>query len=127
MNRLLLTVTLLLAGLLPGAAATPQRNVAPAPPRPDIVFNRAPLADDAYAELPLGAIRPQGWLLDQLQRQRDGMTGHLDSLYAIVVGDDNAWIGGEGDTWERGPYWIDGLLPLAYVLDDGQLIAKALK
>ena len=127
MNRLLLTATLLLAGLLPAAAATPQKNTAPAPPRPDIVFNRAPLADDAYAELPLGAIRPQGWLLDQLQRQRDGMTGHLDSLYAIVVGDDNAWIGGEGDTWERGPYWIDGLLPLAYILEDENLIQKALK
>ena len=82
----------------------------------DIVFNRAPLADDAFAELPLGAIKPQGWLLDQLQRQRDGMTGHLDSLYAPVVGDNNAWIGGDGDTWERGPYWIDGLLPLAYIL-----------
>ena len=127
MNRLLLTATLLLAGLLPAVAATPQKNTAQAPPRPDIVFNRAPLADDAYAELPLGAIRPQGWLLDQLQRQRDGMTGHLDSLYAIVVGDDNAWIGGEGDTWERGPYWIDGLLPLAYILDDETLIRKALK
>ena len=97
---------------LPVFAFTPKK--APKDlPRPDIVFNRAPLADDAYAELPLGTIRPQGWLLDQLERQRDGMTGHLDSLYAIVVGDNNAWIGGDGDTWERGPYWIDGLLPLA--------------
>ena len=55
------------------------------------------------------------------------MTGHLDSLYAIVVGDNNAWIGGDGDTWERGPYWIDGLLPLAYLLDDEALIQKSLK
>ena len=94
---------------------------------PEPVFNRAPLQDDAYAELPIGAIRPQGWLLQQLERQRDGMTGHLDELYSIVVGDDNAWIGGEGDTWERGPYWIDGLLPLAYILGDETLIAKSLK
>ena len=107
-------------------AITPQK--APQEPgRPAVVFNRAPLADDAFAELPLGAIRPQGWLLDQLERQRDGMTGHLDSLYASVVGDNNAWLGGDGDTWERGPYWIDGLLPLAYLLDDEVLIRKALK
>ena len=53
------------------------------------------------------------------------MTGHLDELYPEVVGDSNAWLGGDGDTWERGPYWIDGLLPLAYLLDDKDLIAKA--
>ena len=74
MKKFLLT-TLILTLLLPVRAQ-------------DIVFNRAPLADDAFAELPLGAIKPQGWLLDQLQRQRDGMTGHRDSLYAIVVGDE---------------------------------------
>ena len=127
MKKLLLTASLLLAGLLSVLAANPRKNTVPTTPCPDIVFNRAPLADDAFAELPLGAIKPRGWLLDQLERQRDGMTGHLDSLYAIVVGDDNAWIGGEGDTWERGPYWIDGLLPLAYLLDDEALIAKALR
>ena len=127
MKKRLLTTSLLIACVLTLLAATPKKNAAPATPRPEIVFNRAPLADDAFAELPLGAIKPQGWLLDQLERQRDGMTGHLDSLYAQVVGDDNAWIGGEGDTWERGPYWIDGLLPLAYLLDDEALIAKALR
>ena len=89
------------------------------------VFNRAPLTPSPYAELPLGAIRPKGWLLDQLRRQASGMTGHLDELYPEVVGENNAWIGGDGDTWERGPYWIDGLLPLAYLLEDEALIAKA--
>ena len=93
----------------------------------DYVFNRYPLESVPYAELPLGAIRPDGWLRGQLERMRDGLTGHLDEVYAEVVGDDNAWLGGEGDTWERGPYWIDGLLPLAYLLDDEELVAKALK
>ena len=77
----------------------------------DYIFNRAPLAPTQYAELPIGAIKAEGWLYDQLVRQKDGMTGHLDELYAEVVGADNAWIGGEGDTWERGPYWLDGLMP----------------
>lgn len=126
MKKTFLVLVLLSTALLPLLAAGPVKTVSPSP-KADIVFNRAPLADDAYAELPLGAVKPRGWLLDQLQRQRDGMTGHLDSLYAPVVGDDNAWIGGEGDTWERGPYWIDGLLPLAYILDDQELIRKSLR
>ena len=89
------------------------------------VFNRAPLLGGDYAQLPLGAVRAEGWLADQLRRQADGLTGHLDELYPEVVGDNNAWLGGDGDTWERGPYWIDGLLPLAYLLDDEELIEKA--
>ena len=80
------------------------------------VFNREPLLGGDYAQLPLGAVKAEGWLKDQLQRQADGLTGHLDELYPEVVGDNNAWLGGDGDTWERGPYWIDGLLPLAYLL-----------
>ena len=69
----------------------------------DYVFNRPPLVETQFAELPIGAIRPEGWLHDQLVRQKDGFTGHLDEVYSEVVGADNAWIGGEGDTWERGP------------------------
>jgi len=56
---------------------------------------------------------------------RDGMTGNLDTLYELVMGSRNGWKGGDGDVWERGPYWIDGLLPLAYILDDDTLKAKA--
>ena len=89
------------------------------------LFNRAPLEEVSYAELPLGAIRPEGWLKEQLKRQADGLTGHLDEIYPEVMGPDNAWLGGEGDAWERGPYWIDGLLPLAYQLDDAALKEKA--
>ena len=44
-------------------------------------FNRAPLAAKPFAELPLGTITPEGWLLDELQRMADGMTGHLDEWY----------------------------------------------
>ena len=40
------------------------------------------------------------------------------------MGKRNGWLGGDGDVWERGPYWIDGLLPLAYILNDKELIAK---
>ena len=89
--------------------------------------NRPPLAAVPFLELPIGAIHPEGWLQEQLCRMRGGLTSNMDSVYAAVDGPDNAWLGGSGDCWERGPYWIDGLLPLAYILDDDNLKAKALK
>lgn len=87
--------------------------------------NRSPLAATPYLELPLGSIKANGWLEDQLRRMADGLTGHLDEIYPEVVGPRNGWLGGDGDGWERGPYWIDGLLPLAYILDDERLKQKA--
>lgn len=72
--------------------------------------------------LPLGHIRPQGWLGDQLRMQVDGLSGHLDEFWPDVA--DSAWIGGRGDAWERGPYWLDGIVPLAFLLDHDDLKAK---
>ncbi|MEO8562994.1 MAG: beta-L-arabinofuranosidase domain-containing protein [bacterium] len=111
-----------LAGLgLPLPALGADANVAPAL---GPVFSRAPLAPVKFAQLPLGSVRATGWLHEQLQLMADGMTGHLDEVYANV-GADNGWLGGKGDSWERGPYWLDGLVPLAHILGDKRLIAKA--
>ncbi len=86
--------------------------------------NRYPLIRKPYMELPLGSIKAKGWLLEILLRQRQGATGQMDKLYPEVMGTRNGWLGGDGDQWERGPYWIDGLLPLAYILNDEGLKAK---
>lgn len=86
--------------------------------------NRYPLIQKPYLELPIGAIQPEGWLKEQLNRQVTGLTGNLDVIYEKVMGPRNGWLGGDGDMWERGPYWIDGLLPLAYILDNDTLKAK---
>lgn len=88
------------------------------------INNRAPLLTKPYIELPIGAIKPGGWLEEQLSRMAAGMTGHMDTVYEPVMGPRNGWLGGDGDVWERGPYWIDGLLPLAYILNDKALIGK---
>lgn len=88
------------------------------------VQNRTPLRANPYLELPLGKIQPKGWMKEQLHRMKTGLTGHLDERYPQVVGQRNGWLGGDGDAWERGPYWIDGLLPLAYILKDQELINK---
>ena len=88
------------------------------------VKNRAPLAQNAFYLLPLGSIRPTGWLRNQLEIQANGLGGHLDETWADV-GPNSGWLGGTGESWERGPYFVDGLLPLAYQLDDARLKAKA--
>ncbi|MBT4034604.1 MAG: hypothetical protein HOB84_10440 [Candidatus Marinimicrobia bacterium] len=86
--------------------------------------NRAPLAPQAFIKLPMDAIKPEGWLLEQMRLAASGMTGHLDEWYPSVIGKRNGWLGGDGDGWERGPYWLDGLVPMAYMLEDEKLIAK---
>ncbi len=84
------------------------------------------LCPTAFSALPLGQIRPAGWLLRQLLIQAHGLSGHLDEFWASV-GPESGWLGGSGESWERGPYFVDGLLPLAWQLDDEELKAKALR
>src|SRR5215831_10443493 len=76
----------------------------------------------ALRPLPLGSIKPAGWLQKQLRIQADGLSGHLDEFWPDLK--DSAWIGGNREGWERGPYWLDGVVPLAYVLDDASLKEK---
>jgi len=78
----------------------------------------------AYAHFPTGSIRPKGWLRAQLEIQASGLGGHLDETWADV-GPNSGWLGGSGECWERGPYFLDGLFPLAWLLDDARLKAKA--
>lgn len=113
-------------GKLLGAIADPTKRdqnkaVSDAP-----VKNRAPLAPNAFYILPLGSIRPAGWLRSQLEIQANGLGGHLDETWADV-GPNSGWLGGTGESWERGPYFLDGLVPLAYQLNDTRLKKKAQK
>ena len=91
-----------------------------------VVKNRAPLQQNQFHFLPLTAIRPTGWLCQQLEVQARGLSGHLDEVWPDV-GPNSGWLGGKGENWERGPYFLDGLIPLAYLLDDAPLKAKAQK
>ncbi|ULQ54612.1 beta-L-arabinofuranosidase domain-containing protein [Flavihumibacter fluvii] len=100
-------------------------QISQAQTNPYYITNQPPLHPQQYTALPLGSIYPKGWLLEMLELQRNGLTSNLDSVYAEVCGPTNAWLGGNGDAWERGPYWLDGLVPLAYILDDPQLKNKA--
>ncbi len=80
------------------------------------------LMEPAFRPLPLGSIRPRGWLERQLRIQADGLTGHLDEFWPDVAR--SQWFGGDAEGWERAPYWLDGIIPLAWLLDDPALKAK---
>ncbi len=84
--------------------------------------NPGPLYKNAYIKLPLGAVKPAGWLHDQLEAQAEGLTGNIDEYWPDLV--NSSWRGKDGEAWERGPYYLDGLVPLAYLLDDQRLIKK---
>lgn len=96
-------------------------------PPTGVVTNHAPLQATPFAALPLGSVRPQGWLLKQCQLQRDGLTGNAETIYASDLGTNSGWLGGTGDGWERSPYYYKGLIPLAYELNDARLKQKAQK
>lgn len=72
--------------------------------------------------LNLGDVKPAGWLKRQLEVQRDGLSGHLDLFWPDVK--DSGWLGGNEEGWERFPYWLDGAIPLAFLLDDEVFIKR---
>lgn len=86
-------------------------------------------APGQFAELPVGSIRPQGWLLAQLQAQANGITGNLQHLYAPFTG--NAWTSPQADPatewvpWEVRAYWCDGALRCGLLLQQDALVNDA--
>lgn len=68
-------------------------------------------------------VKPQGWLKRQLELQAKGLSGHLDLIWPDVR--DSKWIGGDREGWERVPYWLDGFIPLAWLLEDAGLQERA--
>ena len=86
--------------------------------------NREPLLATPLVKLPLGAVRPRGWLRHQLELMRKGMTGQLIDLSEHLQ-PDNGWLGGNKPGWEEQPYWLRGFYDLAVLTGDARLLAKA--
>ncbi|MCC6352253.1 MAG: glycoside hydrolase family 127 protein [Verrucomicrobiae bacterium] len=83
--------------------------------------------------LPPGAVRPTGWLNDWARAAAEGITGHLDERADVFKHGyggyhfDAQGVKANGTGWplEQCAYWLDGLVRLAYILNDPALIAKA--
>ena len=80
---------------------------------------------DKYSFFTSNEIKPQGWMRRQLEIEAEGLAGSLDKVWPDIK--DSAWIGGQREGWERVPYWLDGFVPLAYLLDDEDMKARAKK
>lgn len=70
-------------------------------------------------------IKPSGWLTRQLEIQAEGLSGNLDKIWPDIK--DSSWIGGDKEGWERVPYWLDGFIPLAYLLENEDMKSRAKK
>ncbi len=79
-----------------------------------------------YKRIPLGNIVPEGYMKRQLEVQASGLTGNIRFIWDDLS-DNSAWLGGDGEAWERGPYYLDGLIPLSFLLDNDTLKAEVLK
>lgn len=89
------------------------------------VSNQTPLMPQQFVKLPVGSISPEGWLLKQLELQRDGLNGHLGEISAWLQKEDNAWLktGGKWG-WEEVPYWLRGYGNLAYIMKDEAMLKE---
>lgn len=90
--------------------------------------NREPLLPSPLVKLPVGAIRPQGWLRKQMELMAEGFSGRLEELSQFLAPEGNAWLDpkGEGDrsTWEELPYWLKGFGDLGYLLGDQRIMRE---
>ena len=90
------------------------------------VSNLSPLQPQRLIKLPVGSIRPGGWLLRQLRLQKEGLNGHLGEISAWLQKENNAWLTAGGEWgWEEVPYWLRGYASLAYVMQDEAMLDEA--
>jgi DUF1680 family protein len=118
------TLALLIVILLTACSGSDGTPASTEQPTLGASWNQEPLQPNKFAALPVGAVKPRGWLKSQLRIQADGLTGHLPEFWEDL-GPNSGWLGGDGESWERGPYYLDGFVPLAYLLEDEAMIEQA--
>ena len=92
------------------------------------ISNRFPLQPSKLIKLPIGSIKPEGWLLEYFNRQKKGLTGNLGEISAWLDKKDNAWLSKDGKGkwgWEEVPYWLKGYANIGYITEDKEIIDEA--
>ncbi|WP_316829528.1 beta-L-arabinofuranosidase domain-containing protein [Pedobacter aquatilis] len=92
------------------------------------ISNKAPLLKNHFIKLPIGSIKPAGWLRNVLLLQKDGLTGNLGEISIWLSKEDNAWLHKDGkgkNGWEELPYWLKGYANIGYMLNDSKMITEA--
>ncbi|HBB01856.1 MAG TPA: hypothetical protein DCZ19_12400 [Porphyromonadaceae bacterium] len=85
--------------------------------------NRTPLLPQNFIKLPVGSVKPEGWILKLLELQKEGLNGQLGEISAWLDKENNAWLGtGTDYGWEEVPYWLKGYGNMAYILNDKKMI-----
>ncbi len=85
----------------------------------------------AYSAVSLRQIEPEGWLRAFLERQRHGLTGHLEVAgypFNAPTWDQPGVTSRGSEHWwpyEQAGYWIDGLVRCGHLLRDPFLLEKA--
>jgi len=83
---------------------------------PFYTANRQPLTPSPLIKLPIGSIKPEGWLGHQLELEAEGLTGRLPEITKWCKFESNAWADSKGqgqNGWEELPYWLKGYGDLA--------------
>lgn len=87
--------------------------------------NQGDLLETPLISLQLGAVEARDWLENQLLLQKNGLTGNMHTFRNYNAAT-SAWLGAAGgENWEKGTYFLRGLVALAYALDDAALKAEA--
>lgn len=84
----------------------------------------AGLVPNQMAPLPLGAIKPEGWLKFQLGQMTEGLLGRLYE-HSEFLTPGNGWLTATGTGWEEQPYWFRSFVKLAALTGNDRCLAVA--
>ncbi|MGW7352926.1 RICIN domain-containing protein [Streptomyces sp. NPDC054784] len=111
----------LLPPLAPGTAAAAPARAA----RPGSAAPADGLVPAAYRKLPLGSVRPRGWLTGQLRQLLDGLFGRYADVSHFLRFEDSGWVHPEKAGWEEVTYWLRGYVSLGVLTGDEAATAAA--
>ncbi|MDR0671382.1 MAG: glycoside hydrolase family 127 protein [Oscillospiraceae bacterium] len=116
-----------LAVLLPAQTALFSSAAAVRAGNENYYSNQGELAPDAFVALPLSSVKAKGFLETQLLLQKAGITGNM-ALFRNYNEATSSWLNhlnNTGENWEKGMYYLRGLISVACTLEDPEMLAIA--